>query len=164
MTHVQSGISLWASCITNILIRSLYISFDWVVSNLHLRMFLLWCSRRPSSECICIKLLCFLLHYSLQLIEICFVFCFSYTAVDRQPVKTSVIRRPILLALEDVDGTPSFLEKALQFIEEHGGYFFSLFLLRSSLFRSTALNMNLFCGTDVLLALFSIFNLMLIAI
>ncbi|XP_024028811.1 rho GTPase-activating protein REN1 [Morus notabilis] len=39
---------------------------------------------------------------------------------DRQPVKTSVIRRPILLALEDVDGTPSFLEKALQFIEEHG--------------------------------------------
>ncbi|GMN40114.1 hypothetical protein TIFTF001_009342 [Ficus carica] len=42
------------------------------------------------------------------------------TQVDRQPAKTSVIGRPILLALEDVDGTSSFLEKALQFIEEHG--------------------------------------------
>lgn len=41
--------------------------------------------------------------------------------MDRQPVKSSVIGAPILLALEDVDGGPSFLEKALQFIEEHGG-------------------------------------------
>ncbi|XP_030502800.2 rho GTPase-activating protein REN1 [Cannabis sativa] len=41
-------------------------------------------------------------------------------STDRQSVKSSVIGRPILLALEDVDGTPSFLEKALQFIEEHG--------------------------------------------
>ncbi|THG17880.1 hypothetical protein TEA_019478 [Camellia sinensis var. sinensis] len=32
---------------------------------------------------------------------------------DRQPVKSLVIGRPILLALEDIDGTPSFLEKAL---------------------------------------------------
>ncbi|KAK7410447.1 hypothetical protein VNO78_01232 [Psophocarpus tetragonolobus] len=39
---------------------------------------------------------------------------------DREPVKSTVIGRPILLALEDVDGTPSFLEKALKFIEEHG--------------------------------------------
>ncbi|XP_044510610.1 rho GTPase-activating protein REN1 isoform X2 [Mangifera indica] len=37
-----------------------------------------------------------------------------------KPVKFTVIGRPILLALEDVDGTPSFLEKALRFIEEHG--------------------------------------------
>ncbi|KAF4362496.1 hypothetical protein G4B88_023909 [Cannabis sativa] len=44
----------------------------------------------------------------------------SVDATDRQSVKSSVIGRPILLALEDVDGTPSFLEKALQFIEEHG--------------------------------------------
>ncbi|KAG5031194.1 hypothetical protein JHK82_014809 [Glycine max] len=39
---------------------------------------------------------------------------------DREPVKSTVVGRPILLALEDVDGTPSFLEKALTFIEEHG--------------------------------------------
>lgn len=29
--------------------------------------------------------------------------------------------RPILLALEDIDGSPSFLEKALCFLEKHGG-------------------------------------------
>ncbi|XP_019156650.1 PREDICTED: rho GTPase-activating protein REN1-like isoform X1 [Ipomoea nil] len=29
-------------------------------------------------------------------------------------------RQPVLLALEDIDGNPSFLEKALQFIEKHG--------------------------------------------
>lgn len=31
-----------------------------------------------------------------------------------------VVGRPVLLALEDIDGTPSFLEKALRFVEEHG--------------------------------------------
>lgn len=35
-------------------------------------------------------------------------------------MKFPVIGRPILLALEDVDGGPSFLEKALRFMEEHG--------------------------------------------
>lgn len=39
---------------------------------------------------------------------------------DRQTAKSLVIGRPILLALEDIDGTPSFLEKALRFLEEHG--------------------------------------------
>ncbi|XP_047341373.1 rho GTPase-activating protein REN1 isoform X2 [Impatiens glandulifera] len=39
---------------------------------------------------------------------------------DRQPVKSMVIGRPVLLALEDIDGTPSFLEKALRYMEEHG--------------------------------------------
>ncbi|KAL9255245.1 Rho GTPase-activating protein REN1-like protein [Drosera capensis] len=39
---------------------------------------------------------------------------------DRLPVKSMVIGRPILLALEDIDGSPSFLEKALRFIEDHG--------------------------------------------
>ncbi|XAR62087.1 hypothetical protein NMG60_11016701, partial [Bertholletia excelsa] len=39
---------------------------------------------------------------------------------DKNPVKSIVIGRPILLALEDIDGTPSFLEKALRFVEEHG--------------------------------------------
>ena len=31
-----------------------------------------------------------------------------------------VVGRPILLALEDIDGGPSFLEKALQFLEKFG--------------------------------------------
>ncbi len=35
-------------------------------------------------------------------------------------MKSSVVRRPILLALEDIDGSPSFLEKALCFIEQYG--------------------------------------------
>ncbi|XP_028802195.1 rho GTPase-activating protein REN1 isoform X2 [Neltuma alba] len=39
---------------------------------------------------------------------------------DVEPAKSTVIGRPILLALEDDDGAPSFLEKALRFIEEHG--------------------------------------------
>nr|XP_034891909.1 rho GTPase-activating protein REN1 isoform X1 [Populus alba] len=39
---------------------------------------------------------------------------------DKHPVKSLVIGRPILLAIEDVDGSPSFLEKALRFIEDHG--------------------------------------------
>ncbi|KAI4307476.1 hypothetical protein L6164_030658 [Bauhinia variegata] len=39
---------------------------------------------------------------------------------DREPPKSTVIGRPVLLALEDVDGAPSFLEKALRFIEDHG--------------------------------------------
>ncbi|XP_059636378.1 rho GTPase-activating protein REN1 [Cornus florida] len=39
---------------------------------------------------------------------------------DKQSVKPLVIGRPILLALEDIDGTPSFLEKALRFTEVHG--------------------------------------------
>eukprot|EP00250_Pteridium_aquilinum_P012767 c20929_g1_i2 orf=1058-3787(+) len=38
----------------------------------------------------------------------------------RKPVKSMVVGRPILLALEDIDGSPSFLEKALCFIEQHG--------------------------------------------
>lgn len=44
------------------------------------------------------------------------------TVKDREPAKSTVIGRPILLALEDADGTPSFLEKALKFMEEHGGF------------------------------------------
>ena len=48
------------------------------------------------------------------------VFPVPSTAKDRQPVKSLVIGRPILLALEDIDGTPSFLEKALRFLEDHG--------------------------------------------
>ncbi|XP_073053054.1 rho GTPase-activating protein REN1-like isoform X2 [Primulina eburnea] len=42
----------------------------------------------------------------------------SEQSKDRQ-VKSLVIGRPILLALEDIDGTPSFLEKALRFVEEN---------------------------------------------
>ncbi|KAL2608815.1 hypothetical protein R1flu_027388 [Riccia fluitans] len=39
---------------------------------------------------------------------------------ERRPVKSMVVGRPILLALEDINGSPSFLEKALCFIESHG--------------------------------------------
>ncbi|XP_042498387.1 rho GTPase-activating protein 7-like isoform X2 [Macadamia integrifolia] len=39
---------------------------------------------------------------------------------DKQQLRSIVIGRPILLALEDIDGTPSFLEKALSFLEQYG--------------------------------------------
>ncbi|KAL9250033.1 Rho GTPase-activating protein 7-like protein [Drosera capensis] len=39
---------------------------------------------------------------------------------DKCPVKSLVVGRPILLALEDIDGGPSFLEKALRFLETSG--------------------------------------------
>ncbi|KAI3704237.1 hypothetical protein L1987_74453 [Smallanthus sonchifolius] len=39
---------------------------------------------------------------------------------DKRPIKSLVVGRPILLALEDIDGGPSFLEKALRFLEQHG--------------------------------------------
>ncbi|XP_009790689.1 rho GTPase-activating protein 7-like isoform X2 [Nicotiana sylvestris] len=39
---------------------------------------------------------------------------------DKRPVKSLVVGRPILLALEDIDGGPSFLEKALRFLEKYG--------------------------------------------
>ncbi|KAF6144060.1 hypothetical protein GIB67_006639 [Kingdonia uniflora] len=42
---------------------------------------------------------------------------------DRRPIKSLVVGRPILLALEDIDGAPSFLEKALNFIEEYEDYY-----------------------------------------
>lgn len=47
--------------------------------------------------------------------------CCGYTGgSSRRPVKSLVVGRPILLALEDIDGSPSFLEKALTFIERYG--------------------------------------------
>ncbi|KAG8660272.1 hypothetical protein MANES_02G139000v8 [Manihot esculenta] len=39
---------------------------------------------------------------------------------DKRPIKSLVVGRPILLALEDIDGSPSFLEKALRFLEKFG--------------------------------------------
>ncbi|GBG84655.1 hypothetical protein CBR_g39031 [Chara braunii] len=39
---------------------------------------------------------------------------------DKRPLKSMVVGRPVLLALEELDGTPSFLEKALCFVETHG--------------------------------------------
>ncbi|KAJ4790749.1 Rho GTPase activation protein (RhoGAP) with PH domain-containing protein [Rhynchospora pubera] len=38
---------------------------------------------------------------------------------DKRPIKSLVVGRPILLALEDIDGSPSFLEKALRFLEKY---------------------------------------------
>ncbi|XP_035845981.1 rho GTPase-activating protein REN1 [Helianthus annuus] len=52
--------------------------------------------------------------------EIFFGCFFIPVAKDRSPPKSQVLGRPVLLALEDVDGTPSFLEKALRYVEEHG--------------------------------------------
>ncbi|XP_022768431.1 rho GTPase-activating protein REN1-like isoform X2 [Durio zibethinus] len=46
--------------------------------------------------------------------------CSKEPVNDKQPVRSTVVGRPILLALEDVDGAPTFLEKALRFVEEHG--------------------------------------------
>lgn len=39
---------------------------------------------------------------------------------DKRPIKSLVVGRPILLALEDIDGGASFLEKALCFLEKYG--------------------------------------------
>lgn len=47
-------------------------------------------------------------------------FYYFYTGRDKRPVKSLVVGRPILLALEDIDGSPSFLEKALRFLEKFG--------------------------------------------
>lgn len=49
-------------------------------------------------------------------------FSISSTVKDRETVKYAVLGRPILLALKEVDGTPSFLEKALRFIEVNGRF------------------------------------------
>ncbi|KAL9234688.1 hypothetical protein vseg_009527 [Gypsophila vaccaria] len=46
--------------------------------------------------------------------------CSADQLKDQPSVKSMVLGRPILLALEDIDGSPSFLEKALRFIEDHG--------------------------------------------
>ncbi|MCD7455665.1 Rho GTPase-activating protein ren1 [Datura stramonium] len=55
------------------------------------------------------------------LMDLTFTFYdFEYVAKDREPVKSLVLGKPVLLALEDIDGTPSFLEKALRFMEEYG--------------------------------------------
>lgn len=45
---------------------------------------------------------------------------FVMTGRDKRPIKSLVVGRPILLALEDIDGSPSFLEKALRFLEKYG--------------------------------------------
>lgn len=42
---------------------------------------------------------------------------------EETPTQSTVLGRPVLLALEDVDGAPSFLEKALRFVEDHGTSF-----------------------------------------
>lgn len=57
---------------------------------------------------------------------------------DKRSTKSLVVGRPILLALEDIDGTPSFLEKALRFIEQYGKtlqphFFFKLLRIMKTL-------------------------------
>lgn len=53
---------------------------------------------------------------------------------EKRPVKSLVVGRPILLALEDIDGGPSFLEKALRFLEKYG----KVFILVQLFFARTA--------------------------
>jgi hypothetical protein len=43
-----------------------------------------------------------------------------YAGRERSRVKSVVVGRPILLALEEIDGSPAFLEKALSFLETYG--------------------------------------------
>lgn len=45
---------------------------------------------------------------------------FQYAGRERKSINSTVVGRPVLLALEEVDGSPSFLEKALRFIEDYG--------------------------------------------
>lgn len=51
-----------------------------------------------------------------------YLYCPYLLGRDKRPLKSLVVGRPILLALEDIDGSPSFLEKALQFIEKYGTF------------------------------------------
>ncbi|XP_078436692.1 rho GTPase-activating protein REN1-like [Wolffia australiana] len=39
---------------------------------------------------------------------------------EKKTMKSMIIGQPILLALEDINGSPSFLEKAIRFIEKYG--------------------------------------------
>lgn len=48
------------------------------------------------------------------------IFFAVFPGRDKRPIKSLVVGRPILLALEDIDGGPSFLEKALRFLEKYG--------------------------------------------
>lgn len=72
--------------------------------------------------------LLFFAYHFIEIFDVCFT---SFVVKDRQPFKSSVIGRPVLVALEDVDGAPSFLEKALRFIEEYGGSCFFHYCLGS---------------------------------
>lgn len=84
-----------------------------------------------------------LIHVSFSLfyftmIKSCHIYlCISITpwhaGRDQRPLKSSVVGRPILLALEEIDGSPSFLEKALQFLETYGEFFCLLVLIKSIL-------------------------------
>ena len=79
------------------------------------------------------------------------LFCslFRVSGRERRPVKSLVVGRPILLALEDIDGSPSFLEKALCFIEQYGTHwrynFFSLTLSLNNFNTRSLLNENIRC-------------------
>ena len=61
-------------------------------------------------------------HCLINSIELFYPYIFLLPGKDKRPVKSSVVGRPILLALEDIDGSPSFLEKALRFLEENGKF------------------------------------------
>lgn len=72
---------------------------------------------------------------------------------DKRPVKSLVVGRPILLALEDIDGGPSFLEKALRFLEKFGKWCHQIMIgLFSKLLYTCGafpLSRVLFCSFEV---------------
>lgn len=57
--------------------------------------------------------------------------CWASSVVCGAAEDSSVIGRPAEFALVDADGSPSFLEKALKFIEDHGKFFCLLRSLRN---------------------------------
>lgn len=66
-----------------------------------------------------------------------------FLAEEETPTNLTVFGRPILLALEEVDGSPSFLEKALRFVEDHGTSFMLSFTFEFSAFFLTHIELQL---------------------
>ncbi|CAI9782604.1 unnamed protein product [Fraxinus pennsylvanica] len=65
---------------------------------------------------------------------------------NKHPVKSLVVGRQILLALEDIDGGPSFLEKALRFLEKHVDQATSFIVHQSCFFPMTIMEPILTSG------------------
>lgn len=89
----------------------------WIESTL-LGLVLLLCSIQFCMDTITASLLFVCSAYKLVFLYL------TVSGREKHAVKSLVVGRPILLALEDIDGGPSLLEKALRFVEQHGKSFF----------------------------------------
>ncbi|KAF2620799.1 hypothetical protein F2Q68_00040350 [Brassica cretica] len=67
---------------------------------------------------------------------------------DETPTNLTVFGRPVLLALEEVDGSPSFLEKALRFVEDHVAACMAPLLLRPLLHGDCEIENDFDVGGD----------------